>query len=541
MTKTTKVKAVVVGAKECGKTSLITSLYSNLKALGKHKDFDLGDWEVTRFISEETDDPHVFDFQGACDRLKDRKYPLQTKDWSVIKMEVHLSSTKKPSDIWDKITTPFTTQKKIVSLEVLDLPGERLSDLALMVGEEFKQATFRRWSSRVESAYKSIESESGKWKSYSAYLEDVKKLLQDITNDIKKIDESGDDKSAKTNKINDLNVQYKSKILEEYKKFLPLVRESRVVYYAPSTMRLTEDGKLVPASSAKEFNASLMSGLKVTEEGKLMPLAQGEESKDARKIYIGLAEDEFAPLPREAFEDDKYKGLRDSFEDSYNKYYKQIVAPIVKRMEGADKVYYLVDVLNLLLDGREKTDAEKRFAEMFFNVLRIRPSTMPVIGGVIDACLSLFTSGKEVFLVATQADKTLICKDAVHIEDQKQIACANIENMKKLTESLAKNAVRNAMGEDVPVEQYVCAAITSTRSTVDGRLEAYWEKSAIKVRDPGEPPAVPQSWPDLDSEWEPGKTFKYVRPERCLRSVDPSVSALPQFNLADVAKSLLEI
>ena len=541
----TKVKAVVVGAKECGKTSLITSLYSNLLMHGNSKDFDLGEWKVSRFIREEPDDPHVFDFKGACNRLKNCRYPLQTKDWSVIKMEVHLSKVNPPSGWLKGIKKVFTAQKKIVSLEMLDLPGERLSDLALMVEEKFKRATFRKWSLRVEGAYKSIDkSENSKWKSYAAYLDEVKEILEHLTNDLKEIDESGDDKSVKAKRKDGLNKQCKSRILEAYKKFLPLLRESRVVYYAPSTIRLTEDGKLVPARSAEGFHDSLMSGLKVTEDGKLTPLAQGEESKDTRKIYIGLAEDEFAPLPREAFEDDKYKGLRDSFEDSYNKYYKQIVAPIVERLKDTQKVYYLVDVLNLLRDGREKTDAEKRFAESFFKVLGRRPSTVPLIAGMIDTCASLFTSVKKVFLVATQADKVLICKNLVSDEYQKKIADDNLKNMKELTKSLAMNEIQDAMGEDVEVQTDVCAAINSTKATEDGRLAAYWEsdpKAGISSRELGQPPPVPKSWPDLDSKWEPAETFKYERPKRCLRSVDPGTTPLQQFNVAAIAKSLLGI
>lgn len=541
----TKVKAVVVGAKECGKTSLITSLYSNLKMHGNREKFDLGEWEVSRFISEETDDPHVFDFQGACNRLKNCRYPLQTKDWSVIKMKVHLSKVNPPSGWFKGVKKTFTAQEKIVSLEVLDLPGERLSDLALMVEEKFKRATFRKWSLRVEGAYKSIDkSENSKWKSYTAYLDEVKEILEHLTNDLKIIDESGDDKSVKAKRKDGLNKQHKSRILEAYKKFLPLIREGRVVYYAPSTIRLTEDGKLVPARSAEGFHDSLMSGLKVTEDGKLTPLAQGEESKDTRKIYIGLAEDEFAPLPREAFKDDKYKGLRDSFEDSYNKYYEKIVEPIVKRLEDAQKVYYLVDVLNLLRDGREKKDAEKRFAESFFKVLGRRPSTVPLIAGMIDTCASLFTSVKKVFLVATQADKVLVRKDKLRDEHQKKIADDNLKNMKELTKSLAMNEILDAMGEDVKVQTDVCAAIDSTKTTEDGGLEAYWEsgpKAGICSREPGQPPPVPQSWPDLDSNWEPAETFKYERPKRCLKSVDPGVSPLSQFNVAAIAKSLLEI
>jgi len=544
----TNVKAVVVGAKECGKTSLITSLYSNLQMHGNRNGFDLGEWAVSRFISEETDDPHVFDFQGACNRLKNCRYPLQTKDWSVIKMEVHLSKVNPPSG-WSKgIKKVFIAHKKIVSLEVLDLPGERLSDLALMVEEKFKRATFRKWSLRVEGAYKSIDkSENSKWKSYTAYLDEVKEILEHLTNDLKIIDESGDDKSVKAKRKDGLNKQYKSRILEAYKKFLPLIRESRVVYYAPSTIRLTEDGKLVPARSAEGFHDSLMSGLKVTEDGKLTPLAPEEKStmmNDVRHVCIGLAEDEFAPLPREAFEDDKCKGLRNSFEDSYNKYYEKIVEPIVKRLKDAQKVYYLVDVLNLLRDGREKKDAEKRFAESFFKVLGRRPSTVPWIGGALDTCASWFTSVKKVFLVATQADKVVICKDAVSDEYQKKIADDNLKNMKELTESLAMNEILDAMGEDVKVQTDVCAAINSTKTTEDGRLEAYWEsgpKAGISCREYGQPPPVPQSWPDLDSNWEPAETFKYERPKRCLRSVDPGASPLPQFNVAAIAKSLLEI
>ena len=391
------------------------------------------------------------------------------------------------------------------------------------------------------------KSENSKWKSYTAYLDEVKEILEHLTNDLKIIDESGDDKSVKAKRKDGLNKQYKSRILEAYKKFLPLIRESRVVYYAPSTIRLTEDGKLVPARSAEGFHDSLMSGLKVTEDGKLTPLAPEERftmMNDVRHVCIGLAEDEFAPLPREAFEDDKWKGLRNSFEDSYNKYYKKIVAPIVERLKDAQKVYYLVDVLNLLRDGREKTDAEKRFAESFFKVLGRRPSTVPWIGGALDICASWFTSVKNVFLVATQADKVVCNEDYVKNEDQKTLARANLGNMKKLTESLAMNEILDAMGEDVKVQTDVCAAINSTKTTEDGGLEAYWEsgpKAGICSREPGQPPPVPQSWPDLDSNWEPAETFKYERPKRCLKSVDPGVSPLSQFNVAAIAKSLLEI
>ena len=516
----TEEKAVIVGAKESGKTSLITSLYSNLQKCGSRSDFDLGDWEVSRFISDETDDPHVFDFQGACNRLKGCRYPLQTKDWSVIKMEVHLSKVTKPG-VWNMCQEFFCRQKKIVSLEILDLPGERMSDLALMVDEKFKQATFRMWSLRVESVYKSIEKpENSQWSSYNAYLNEVKWILEDLKKEEKCIGEMFVEETAKA----------KNRIIEAYKKFLPLIRDSRVVYYAPSTIRLTEDGKLVPAASAKKFHCALSAGLKETDDGKLMPLLPEDKSAMAdniRHVCIGLPEDEFAPLPREAFEDDKYKELRKSFEGSYNKYYKQIVEPIVKRIDGASKVYYLVDVLNLLRDGREKKDAEVRFAERFFKVLGNRPSNVPYIADVIDWFSSLFSSVKKVFLVATQADKAVICKykstDDGNV--QKRMAHDNVINMQKLMESLAMDKIRNAMGDDVAVQSFVCAAITSTKSTEDGRLVAYWKndmKSAPVATEPGQPPPVPRVWPDLDTQWEPSETFKYERPKRCLHSVDPA-------------------
>lgn len=542
----TKEKAVIVGAKESGKTSLITSLYSNLKQLGNRNKFDLGDWEVSQFISDETDDPHVFDLEGACERLKGCKYPLQTKDWSVIKMEVHLSKVEKQG-LKNKCKEVFLRQKKIVNLEILDLPGERLSDLAQMVDEKFKKATFRMWSLRVERAYKSIEKpEHSQWNSYNAYIEKVKGILEDLKNEVKGIDGKNVEESVKATEKSNAHKLCKKRIIEAYKKFLPLIRDSRVVYYAPSTIRLTDDGKLVPASNAEKFHDALMSGLKVTDDGKLMPLAPEDKSEMAnniRHVWIGLKDDEFAPLPREVFEDDQFKDLQESFEDSYNKYYEQIVEPIVKRIMGASKVYYLVDVLNLLRDGREKKDAEVRFSEMFFKVLGKRPSNVPVFGGMIDWFSSLFSSVKKICLVATQADKAGLRK-FIRSEDGKVqgiTASYNVINMRKLMESLAKNNIRNAIGRDIAVESLVCAAITSTSCTEDGRLEAYWKNDAISTTSPGQPPPVPEDWPDLDSKWEPLVTFKYERPKRCLRAVDPGVSPLPQFNLANIAKSLLDI
>ena len=547
----THVKAVIVGAKECGKTSLITSLYSNLQKCRTRREFDLGDWEVSRFISDETDDPHVFDFQGACNRLKGCRYPLQTKDWSVVKMEVHLTK-KKMTATKDKCKELFLRQKKIVSLEVLDLPGERLSDLALMVDEKFRKATFRTWSLRVEGVYKSIEKpENSKWNSYGVYLNKVKVILEEFKNEITRIvaETAKCDEELAKRKRNAVK-QCKDRILDEYKIFLPLIRESRVVYYAPSTIRLTEDGKLVPASSAENFHSSLALGLKETDDGKLVPLSI-EDNYIAptyiRKVCIGLAEDEFAPLPREVYEDEKFKDLRKSFEESYDKYYKSIVAPIVKRLKDVSKVYYLVDVLNLLRDGREKKDSEVRFVERFFKVLGERPSNVPYIADMIDWFSSLLSSVKKVFLVATQADKAVIWNHVKCSEwggELRKTPHDNVKNMQKLVEDIAMDKIQNAMGSDVAVQSFVCSAITSTKSTDDGRLEAYWKsdaKSDPVVTEPGQPPPVPETWPDLDSSWEPSVTFKYERPKRCLHSVDPGASALPQFNLADIAKTLLEI
>ena len=542
----TKEKAVIVGAKESGKTSLITSLYSNLQQCGNRKDFHLGDWEVSRFISEETDDPHVFDFQGACNHLKGCRYPVQTKDWSVIKMEVHLSKVEKQG-FGNKCKKIFFRQKKIVDLEILDLPGERLSDLALMVDEKFKRSTFRAWSLRVEATYKSIEKpEHSQWNSYNAYIHEVKGILEDLKNEVKRIDEKNVEKSVTATEKSNAHKLCKKRIIEAYKKFLPLIRDSRVVYYAPSITRLTDDGRLVPASSAEKFHRALVSGLKETDDGKLMPLDPEDKSAMAnniRHVWIGLKDDEFAPLPREVFEDDQFKDLQELFEDSYNKYYEQIVEPIVKRMKGASKVYYLVDVLNLLRDGREKKDAEVRFSERFFKVLGKKPSKVPVIGGMIDWFSSLLSSVQKVYLVATQADKAVITKLVRSDEGEEKKITANVINMQKLMESLGMNNIRNAIGSDVAVQSFVCAAILSTESTEDGRLKAYWKKDAPSTTctEPGQPPPVPEDWPDLNSKWEPLVTFKYERPKRCLYAVDPGVSPLPQFNLANIAKSLLEI
>ena len=534
----TKVKAVVVGAKECGKTALITSLYSNLRRLDPRTGFDLDEWEISRFLEDSSaNDSHAFDLEGACIRLNDRRcprYPQQTKDWSVIRMDVELVKRRKEGKwyCWNRLKeTGFHRQKKVVSIEILDLPGERLSDLALMLGEKFRKRTFEDWSKGVWGHYKGIgKPDNCEWLSYDGYLNRVKGILSEFKDEVKKCLDGNmpADNSMVASKCN----EYKDKIVKEYKKFLPTIRASKVAYYAPSTIRLMEDGKLVPAKNADEFHNALVSGLNETEEGKLVP--PDLNTKGSRQVYIGLEGDEFAPLPVEVFEDDECRELIKLFHDSYSKYYKRIVQPIVDKLMHVSQVYYLVDVLNLLRDGREKKDAEVRFGSSLFKIFGNTPSKAPVVAGMVNWLSKLFSSVRKVCLVATQADKVAIWTDQEKKKEHK-----NMGNVKKLLTSLMMSDIKNAMGDIAAVRPFVCSAITSTDCQTDGQLVAYWENDKEKTSHPRDP--VPEEWPNLDDDWEPLKTYPYERPKRCLKAVDPKSSPLPQYNLAAIAKSLLEI
>ena len=539
----TTVKAVVVGAKESGKTSLLTSLYSNLKQLN-NEELNLGEWELDRCpdLDEGRQDGPAFDIERACDSLIQRKYPRQTKDWSIMKLEVHLKRKKPDGWKWGALCKRgfqlCTLNKKIVTLELLDLPGERMSDLALMLKKEFEKASFREWSTRVESKYKGIQGDD-KYKTYEEYIDRVKKILKGFKDGQKK------------------NEECWAEIIKAYKEFLPLIRVNRVAYYAPSTIRLTEDGMLVPAKDADEFKLALENGLEEKKNHTLvLDKKEGEESQH-RDVYIGLSDAQFAPLPQEAFDDGSEQQIVAGFEKAYDKYYEKIIKQLSEKLKNVNQVYYLVDVLNLLRDGREKMDLEKRFGSSFFKLFR-RPQSNTLIGEAVDWFSELFNSVKKICLVATQADKVPIWKwdrndDGKIIDDaRKEVddsdkdkirslrkSHPNVENIKGLLKSLFGVTIKNELGSDIGKEMFVCSAITSTVCVGDNKLEAYWQDEKTKEAKQREP--VPKAWPTYDEEWAPETTFKYERPKRCLRSVDPRVSALPHANLDEIVKSMLEI
>ena len=474
-----------------------------------------------------------------------------------MKLEVHLKRKKPDGWKWGALCKRgfqlCTLNKKIVTLELLDLPGERMSDLALMLKNKFEKASFREWSARVKSNYKAIQG-SGKYKTYEEYIDRVKELLKEFKTGQKEAKEC------------------KEEIIKAYKDFLPLVRAKRVAYYAPSTIRLTEDGLLVPADDADEFKEVLDHGfdepkdhkleLKTKEKDLEPSLENGDEQepRSLRNVYIGLSDAEFAPLPEEAFTDGAEE-LAGMFEAAYNRYYETIMAKLVEKLRNVNQVYYLVDVLNLLRDGREKMDLEKRFGSSFFKLFRKPQSTTPIISDAVDWFSELFNSVKKICLVATQADKVPLFqwkrddkggsrdeqgKKADETEKIKKLRekHPNMDNIKKLLESLFAVTIKNNLGVDIKKEMFVCSAIVSTvpGAPLSGQgdtLRAYWKDDGelkYKLR-----PPVPENWPSLDDLWKRLETYPYEMPKRCLNSVDPRVSALPQYNLADIAKSMLEL
>ena len=121
----------------------------------------------------------------------------------------------------------------------------------------------------------------------------------------------------------------------------------------------------------KGANASITpSTARITPDGQGLGGRPDEYSEVLKEHPLGLEEFEFAPLPEEAFTDDKYKALVEKFEAAYNEYRKEIVVPMWDWLKGADDVIYLVDVPGILANGTFAYNAERALARDCFSAIR---------------------------------------------------------------------------------------------------------------------------------------------------------------------------
>lgn len=336
-----RIRVVLMGSKGTGKTVFLTSVGDQLKHHNP-KSFNLNGWkavfdsDLDQKVQESAlKGGRLFEYARAREYLAKGEWPAKTKDWSVL-------------------TIPFTLVKNVngkekrrqIILEMLDLPGERVADFA-MIGRSYSE-----WCGWMETRFGGISGASGFFKQYLVALQNLSSVERD-------------------------------KAIALYKEFLVDEYCNYTLSLTPSIVKLGIDGKTQSKGSREEFR------------------------KDLEHTPIGLAEDlQFIPLAKENFSQSSphFAWIKD-FEKAYNKYVETIIAPIASWCSHANSLIYFVDILDLLNRGAQVYNSEKKFAEQALAFFKHRKPDLP-FPGIIDYLMGLFvTRIDSIIVVPTKADR----------------------------------------------------------------------------------------------------------------------------------------
>lgn len=214
-----RIRIVVLGSKNSGKTVFLTALASNLLNHRRENDFDLNQWEA--YFEEShahSTNGKMADFPYSQYRAGFAKtipeWPEKSCDMSVLRLPLLLRKDGR--------------KEEHLLIEMLDLPGERTADLTMA------KRSYREWCRWMFEKFGSQYSANG------SYLEYLKMAKQCNTKE-------------------ELFNLYKAYLLTEYKKLAPWV--------VPSVVKLTKDGK------ATEFEKELtIRALGLTSEDQFVPV-----------------------------------------------------------------------------------------------------------------------------------------------------------------------------------------------------------------------------------------------------------------------------
>lgn len=320
-----------------------------------------------------------------------------------------------------------------VQLEVVDIPGERIADFAM------KGRTYRQWCAWMQKEQASA--------AYRTYLERVKAIGP--------------------SDVDGLFDAYRDFIANEYSNFAPCI--------TPSTVKLGIDGRKYEGDP-DTFRAAISS----------VPIGFTDRNG---KVW------EFIPLPDFCFDGNpQWQDVVDRFEKGYERYVKRVVRPVVDWMEGAEKLFYLVDMLSLLQSGAKACDSERQYGEAAIGAL------CPRRGGMLSRMwkwASAFlwkTRINSVFVVATKAD-------CVWSQE-------NRDNLVMLADALLGRSLKFLDRKRVKSNILSCAAVCSTKERTDGEPGLQG-----KLADPRRPDvphsvvewipsAVPPVLPGSSADWE---------------------------------------
>lgn len=421
-----RIRVVLLGSKGTGKTVFLTSIGDQLRHYDADS-LDLNGWSAA-FDSDENDRVHervlksrvpFFPHAESRAHLTNGEWPTKTKDWSVL-------------------TVPFTLtnggKRRRILLEMLDLPGERVADFAMI------DLSYQKWCNWMETRFGGISGYSEPFKRYMGSLSDY-----------------GDDEAGKEAAIR----AYKDFLSDEYGNYS--------LSLTPSIVKLGRDAKQ-RTGSKDQFR------------------------KDLEEVPVGISHElQFIPLPKECFADGApHSQWVKPFDKAYEAYKKAVITPIASWCRHANSLLYFVDVLDLLSRGPDVYNSEKKFAEQALGFFRHSQATNIFMKPLIGMKDLFVTHVDGIYVVATKTDRVCGQEQGNRMISLAQkmlkpvVATLGLEDGK--TGYLSCAAVDTS--DEYEKEKAIGARIRTGKDVQTG--QAIIELRQFKVDD------VPEQWPDSD-------------------------------------------
>lgn len=416
----------VIGLLQAGKTVLLTSLIDHLK---KHDPgrFPL-DGRHPSLVEVEPLPPATgaepFEYTTHRNRLGNRQWPVKTCTFSEYRA------------LYVRDDWRYTT----IDLSLLDIPGERLADLAMAHHRRFDD-----WSDTILHALRVAPEFAAAATPFFACLDEI---------------------AAKPGTAIDPTT-----LLHTYRLTLAGLIEAYMPLVTPSSFLIDANGNYVAEDIVRLVDA----------EPRRAALAASQP--------IGLSQaTQFAPLSAEVRQ--AHPALTARFTAHYTHYRQQLVVPFARALKACDTLVVLVDVAMLLEGGVGTLNASRTLLEHI--VAYVDPGFTPLgsFGGWV---LQLATLGltalegvRRIVFVATKADR-------VHQDDRGKLETL----LRRLTEPLVRG--RQAVRQ-LHIDYLVCAAVNSTHSEIEGQRHMLQFVSPYGSTVRQDVSALPSTWPD---HWEP--------------------------------------
>ena len=459
-------RVAVIGGNNAGKTVFLTAMIDNLMNNRDREKFDLGAWSV---LETTLSDSGKYGFErfpyelyhakmiGLGNGHAPAKWPEKTLGTSISRMIIRL---RRSEISWFKRIKMLRGKRKTVSLEFVDVAGERIADFG-MIDSDFKE-----WSRKTNNGLDGV-------------LACWKREAEGIYEDWRK---------QESRQIDDV----RKKFIDGYKDILCRLYSSGAnVAMTPSTVRITESGKVLDDRNPEEYKNNLQDN------------------------SVGLEGKDFTPLPDIVFEDSErdgqLKSLVDDFKSHYDEYKQKVVQPLWDYLKHVNSIVYLVDVLGILADGVAAYNSEVALAQSCFDdVFRNRCI-------LADTWLKRLREKRKAKKKCQYYSRLSIVATKADILDGDR--CNLISLLQEMFENLVGKCGFDSVG------YFYCASVKSEKNN-----------GMSSKADDDEGGECPEKWKD---DWQAG-CYKFnfeVSPPR--RSRNGTV--MENINLAGIAKVILDI